>query len=109
MPGVVPAQYSHEPAQALLQQTLSAQNPVMQSPATEHVCPCLALQAPAESHVPAQRPFGSSMLLAAAHVWVLVLHIMQLPVQSLFVQQPVDGMQTVVVPDVHDLVVPVQE
>ena len=49
------------------------------------------------------------MFLAAAQVWLLVSQVMQVPVQSLFVQQPVVGMQTVVLPLVHDLVVePVQ-
>jgi hypothetical protein len=31
-------------------------------------CPLVLLQAPLASHVPAQRPFGSFMLLAATHV-----------------------------------------
>jgi hypothetical protein len=36
-----------------------------------------------------------------------VSHIMQVPVQSLFEQHPVLGMQTVVDPEVHALVDPV--
>ena len=79
----------------------------MQPPETAlHICPCLALQAPLASHVPTQRPLGSSMLLAATQAWELALHIMQLPVQSLFVQHPLVGMHTVVPPLVHDLVDP---
>jgi hypothetical protein len=74
------------------------------------VCPCLLLQAPVESQVPAQRPLGSSMLLAATQLWLLVSHVMHIPVQSLFVQQPDEAMQTVVLPLVQDLVVdPVHE
>jgi hypothetical protein len=42
-------------------------------------------------------------------VWVVVLHAMQLPVQSMFVQQPVLGMHVVVPPTVQDVVVPVHE
>ena len=81
----------------------------MQPPETVlQSCPCRALQAPLASHVPAQRPLGSSMLVAATQAWLLVLHIMQLPAQSLFVQQPLVGMHTVPPPPVHDLVDPVQ-
>ena len=71
-------------------------------------CPCRPLQAPLASQVPAQRPLGSSMLLTAAHVCVVVLQAMHDPVQSAFVQQPLVGMQTAVLPVVHDLVEPVQ-
>jgi hypothetical protein len=67
------------------------------------------LQAPLASQVPAQRALGSSIPLTAAQVWVVVLHTMQLPVQSMFVQHPVLGMHVVVPPTVHDLVVPVHE
>jgi hypothetical protein len=45
------------------------------------------------------------MPLAATQVWLLVSHAMHVPVQSLFVQQPEEAMQTVVLPLVHDLVV----
>ena len=72
------------------------------------VWPCLARQVPLASQVPAQRPLGSSMLLTAAHVCVVVLQAMHDPVQSAFVQQPLVGMQTAVLPVVHDLVEPVQ-
>jgi hypothetical protein len=108
VPGVVPLQYSHDPVQALLQQILSAQNVVMQSVPAEHDCPCVALQAPLELQVPVQRPFGSSAPFTAAQVWLVVSHIMQVPVQSLFEQHPVLGMHTVVDPAVHALVDPVQ-
>ncbi len=79
----------------------------MQSPPTVHACPCLALQAPVASQVPAHRPFGSSAPVTATQVWLVVLHDMQLPGQSLLVQQPVVGMQTVVDPLVHAFVDPV--
>jgi hypothetical protein len=49
------------------------------------------------------------MLLAATQAWVLVSQAWQVPVQSLLVQQPLVGMQTVVPPLVQDLVVPVHE
>jgi hypothetical protein len=98
--------------QAVLQQYPSGEQLVPEThPAATvlQVCPCLLLQAPLESQVPAQRPLGSSMLLAAAQVWLLVSQVMHVPVQSLFVQQPVVGMQTVVLPIVQDFVVePVQ-
>jgi hypothetical protein len=108
VPGMLPLQYSHEPVQAELQQTLSAQKVVMQSVPTEHDCPCFALQAPLELQVPVQRPLGSSMPFTGAQVWLLVSHIMQVPVQSLFEQHPVLGMHTVVEPEVHAIVDPVQ-
>jgi hypothetical protein len=65
----------------------------------------LLLQAPLESQVPAQRPFGSSSFVAATQVCVPVLQATQLPVQSPFVQHPVDGMQLVVPPAVQDFMV----
>ena len=109
IPGVLPLQYSHDPVQELLQQILSAQKVVTQSEPAEHACPCFALQAPLELQVPAQRPFGSSIPFTATQAWLAVSHIMQVPVQSLFEQQPVLGMHTVVEPVVHALVVdPVQ-
>jgi hypothetical protein len=102
------SQATHEPLQSVSQQYPSGEQlvPEMHPAATvAQVCPCLLLQAPVESQVPAQRPLGSSMLLAAAQVWLLVSHAMHVPVQSLFVQQPEEAMQTVVLPLVHDLVV----
>jgi hypothetical protein len=105
VPGVLPLQYSHEPVQALLQQTLSAQKVVMQSVPVEHDCPCFALQAPLESQVPVQRPFGSSAPFTAAQVWLVVLHAMQVPVQSLLEQHPLLGMHTVVEPEVQAVLV----
>jgi hypothetical protein len=108
IPGVLPLQYSHDPVQAELQQILSAQKVVMQSVPAVHACPCFALQAPFESQVPVHRPFGSSAPFTAAQVWLVVSHFMQLPVQSLFEQQPVLGMHTVVDPEVQAFVDPVQ-
>jgi hypothetical protein len=64
-------------------------------------CPCLLLQAPLVSHVPAQRPLGSSSFLAATQVWLLGSHAMQVPVQSLLAQQGVPAMQAP--PVVQDL------
>jgi hypothetical protein len=49
------------------------------------------LHFPAASHVPEQRPFGSSWLKAAVHV--LFTHFWQVPAQSLSTQQPFVGMQ----------------
>lgn len=72
------------------------------------VCPCLLLHAPVESQVPAQRPLGSSTLLAAMQLWLVESQLMQVPVQSLFVQHPVVEMQSVVLPEVQDLVAPEQ-
>ena len=72
------------------------------------VWPCLLMQAPVASQVPAQRPFGSSMLLAAAQAWLVGSQTMHVPVQSALVQQPLVGMQTVLPPVVHDLVEPLQ-
>jgi hypothetical protein len=108
VPGTLPLQYSHDPVQAELQQILSAQKVVMQSVPAEHAWPCFALQAPVELQVPVQRPFGSSIPVAGAQVWLVVSHFMQVPVQSLFEQLPVLGMHTVVDPEVHALVDPVQ-
>lgn len=109
VPGVVPLQNSHDPLQALLQHTPSAQLPVTHCVPAVHDWPCFVLQAPVASQVPMHRPFGSSIPLTAAQVWVVVLQAMQLPVQSAFVQQPVLGMQVVVPPLVHDVVEPVHE
>ena len=75
----------------------------MQSVPVEHACPCFALQAPFASQVPVQRPFGSSIPFTAVHMWLVLSHLMQLPVQSLFEQHPEVGMQTVVDPVVHAL------
>ena len=77
----------------------------MQPPETVlHSCPCRALQAPLASQVPAQRPFGSSVLFAATQLCEVVSHFMQVPVQSAVVQHPVVGMHTVVPPLVQDFV-----
>ena len=80
--------------------------PETHPPATVlQVCPCLLLQAPDASHVPAQRPLGSCSLLAATQVWLAESHVIQVPVQSLFVQQPAVGIQVVVPLTVQDFVV----
>jgi hypothetical protein len=63
--------------------------------------PSLLLQAPVESQVPAQRPLGSATLTAATQAWLL-LQVWQVPVQSLFAQQPPMAMQVVVPPTVQD-------
>ena len=60
------------------------------------------------SQVPAHRPVGSSMPVAATQVCLVASQVVQVPVQSALVQQPAVGMQTVVPPVVHDLVEPVQ-
>lgn len=109
VPGVVPLQNSQEPLQVELQQTPSAQLPVTHWVPAVQACPCFDLQAPLASHVPAHLPVGSSAPFTAAQVFVVVLHVMQLPVQSMLVQQPVIGMQVVVPPTVQDLVEPVHE
>jgi len=66
----MPPQYSHDPAQALLQQYPSTQDvPEMQPAATVlQVCPCLLLHVPLASHVPAHRPLGSFALLTDTQV-----------------------------------------
>jgi hypothetical protein len=105
------SQATHEPVQAVLQQIPSGEQVVLETqPAATvlQVCPCLLLHAPAESQVPAQRPLGSSTFLAATQVWVVESQLMQVPVQSLFVQHPAVEMQTVVLPEVQDLVTPEQ-
>jgi hypothetical protein len=71
-------------------------------------CPMVLLQVPVESQVPAQRPLGSAALLTATHAWLVPSQLIHVPVQSEVVQQPVVGMQTVVLPVVQDLVDPVQ-
>jgi hypothetical protein len=48
------------------------------------------------------------MLLAATQVWLLASQVMQVPVQSAFVQHPVVGMQTVLLPVVQEFVDPLQ-
>jgi hypothetical protein len=99
------------PLQALSQQYPSTQVvPAMHPAATVvHVCPCLLLHVPAASHVPAHRPLGSFMLLTGAQACAVVSQVVQVAVQSVFVQQPPIGMQIVVPPMVQDLVVPVHE
>lgn len=73
------------------------------------VCPCLLLQTPLASQVPAQRPLGSFALFTATQVWLVVSQDVHAVLQSLLVQQPVEGMQVVVLPTVQELVEPVQE
>lgn len=56
------------PVQAVLQQYPSCEQvvPPTQPPVTVlQTCPCLLLQAPLASQVPAQRPLGSSCPVAA--------------------------------------------
>ena len=55
--------------------------------------------------MPVQRPLGSASLLAATQVWLVGSHAMQVPVQSLLVQQSPLGMHVVVPPTVHAVVV----
>ena len=77
--------------------------PETQPPAVVlQVCPCLVLQAPLASQVPAHLPVGSARLVAATQVWLLVLHVMQAPVQSVSLQHAPAAMQVVVVPLVQD-------
>jgi hypothetical protein len=105
------SQATQEPVQALLQQYPSGEQvvPPTHPPATVlQVCPCLLLQAPLASQVPTQRPFGSSTFTAATQVCVLVLHAMQVPVQSPFVQHPLDGIQVVAPPAVQDFMLAAQ-
>ena len=64
----------HELVQAWSQQTPSGEQvvPVVQPVETVwQDWPFLLLQMPPESHVPPQRPFGSSALTTATHVWLL--------------------------------------
>lgn len=102
---------TQEPVHAVSQHTPSGEQVVPEThpPATVlQVCPCLLLHAPDESHVPAHRPFGSSMPLAGTHAWVDVSHFTHEPVQSLLLQHAVMGMQVVVEPTVQDFVDPEQ-
>ena len=66
------------------------------------VWPSLLLQAPVASQVPAQRPVGSASFLAAPQAWVVVLQAIQLPVQSVSLQQAPVAMHVVVPASVHD-------
>lgn len=109
VPGVMPLQNSHEPVQAVLQQTPSAQFPVTHWAAAVQGWPCFVLHAPLASHVPAQRPVGSSMPLTATQAWLVVLHVAQLPGQSRLVQHPVLGMHIVAPAIVQDVVEPAHE
>ena len=68
----------------------------------EQVWPSLLLQAPVASQVPAHRPVGSAWFFAAPQAWVVVLQAMQLPVQSVSLQQAPVAMQVVVPPSVQD-------
>jgi hypothetical protein len=108
-PAQDPAQVASVPHDWVQQEPALQTEPAMQPPEVAvQDCPLVLLQAPLASHVPAQRPFGSSMLLAATQVWLPLSQDMHVPVQSASVQQPVLGMQTVVLPLVQDLVDPVQ-
>jgi hypothetical protein len=81
------AHASHWPEQALSQQTLSTQAPVMQSSATVHACPCLALQVPAASQVlVVAQVSGSSALVTGTQVPPPPVQAWQVP-QALTVQQ----------------------
>jgi hypothetical protein len=83
----VTAQDVHFPVQALSQQNPSTQgNPPAQSELAVQACPCLALHAPVESHVPGH-PLGSSRFLTAVQTLV-VLHVRQAPAQSLRFTHP---------------------
>ncbi len=83
----VAAQDVHVPVQALSQQNPSTQgNPPAQSELVVQACPCLALHAPVESHVPGH-PLGSSWFLTAVQTLV-ALHVRQAPAQSLRFTHP---------------------
>jgi hypothetical protein len=66
------------------------------------VWPRLLLHAPDPSQVPAHRPVGSASFFAAPQTWLLVSQAMQLPVQSVSLQQPPAAIHDVVPPRVHD-------
>ena len=101
------SQATQGPVQAVLQQYPSGEQvvPEMHNPGTVlQSCPGLLLQAPLESQVPAQRPLGSSSLVAATQLWLVWLQVLQVPEQSLSLQQLPVAMQVVVVPTVQDCV-----
>ena len=64
------------------------------------VWPRLLLQAPPASQVPAHRPVGSSLLIAATQVW-LAEQVWQVPGQSLSRQHSPAPMHAVVPPAVQ--------
>lgn len=69
VPGEPPLQYSHDPLQAVLQQTASAQLPLRHCVPEAHVCPVFVLQAPLALQVlaPVQLS-GSSAFVTATQV-----------------------------------------
>ena len=69
MPGELPLQFSHDPLQALLQQTVSAQLPLRHSGPALHDCAIFFLQAPLalQVYAPVQLS-GSSILVTATQV-----------------------------------------
>jgi hypothetical protein len=100
------SQATQAPEQAVLQQYPSGEQvvPEMHKPGTVlQSCPCLLLQAPVESQVPAQRPLGSSSFVAATQACA-VLHVMHVPVQSLLAQQAEVAIHVVLPPAVQDFV-----
>jgi hypothetical protein len=68
----------------------------------------LLLQAPVASQVPLHRPLGSSMPTAATQAWAAEQSL-QVPVQSLFLQQAPAGMQVTVAPTVQACIMAGQE
>ena len=93
----------HRPEQAVSQQIPSGEQvvPLAQPAATVwQVWPFLLLHAPVASHVPVQRPLGSSWLMAATQAW-LVLQVWQVPAQSAFAQQADVAMHVVPEDEVH--------
>jgi hypothetical protein len=89
VPGELPLQYSHDPLQAVLQQTLSAQLPPMHSVPAVHACPIFFLQAPLASQVlaPVQLS-GSSAFVTATQVPPGPVHDWHVPHEAKLQQWP---------------------
>jgi hypothetical protein len=64
VPGEAPLQYSHDPLQAELQQTVSAQKPLRHCETAEQVCPVFSLHVPLASQlfVPLQLSESSALV-----------------------------------------------
>ncbi|MEP6653325.1 MAG: hypothetical protein ABJA82_08200 [Myxococcales bacterium] len=73
-----------------------------------HIWPCLLLQTPAASQVPAQRLLGSVPFFTGTQAWVVASQLVHWALQSALAQQPVMGMQIVIPFVVQDFVAPLQ-
>jgi hypothetical protein len=90
VPGEPPLQDSHDPLQAALQQTVSAQKPLRHCEPVAQVCPVLSLHAPVASQllVPLQLLSGSSALVRLTQLPFAPVQLWHVPHDAVAQQNP---------------------